>query len=74
VPGLALVFELFANDVIAQFDAFVTDEDGRTRNQLANFVLALAAKRTVKVFSVLVLTAGFIANIEMASVTIKSAA
>jgi hypothetical protein len=74
VPGLALVLELFADDVIAQFDAFVTDKDGRTRNQLADFVLALAAKRTIKELAVLVLTAGIITHMETASVTIKSVA
>ena len=41
-----LVF--LSDDVHAQLDAFVADEDGRSGNQLANFVLALAAKRAVK--------------------------
>ena len=72
VPGLAAVLELFANDVITQLDAFIADEDRRARDQLANFVLALAAKRTIKEFAVLVLTAGIIAHTVLASVSKKS--
>ena len=62
VTGFTRVLELLANDVVAQLDAFITNEYRRTRNQLANFVLGLAAKRTVKEFAVLVLTAGFVAH------------
>ena len=39
---------LFADDVHAQFDAFVTDEYCRTRNQLAYLMLAFATERAVK--------------------------
>jgi hypothetical protein len=69
VPGLARVLELFANDVIAKLNALVADKDGGSRNQLANFVLAFAAKRTIEEFAVLVLTAGFITHTGLASVT-----
>jgi hypothetical protein len=62
VAGLTGLLELLADDVVAQLDAFVTDEYGRARNQLADFVLGFAAKRTVEEFAVLVLTAGFIAH------------
>src|SRR5712664_3587412 len=41
-----LVF--LTDDVHAQFDAFVADEYGGTRDQFADFVLALAAERAVK--------------------------
>ena len=41
-------FVLFADDVHAELDAFVADENGRTRDQFANFVLALAAERTIQ--------------------------
>ena len=41
-------FALFADNVHAQLDTFITDEHGRARNQLANFVLALAAKRAIE--------------------------
>ena len=44
-PGfhkVALVF--LADDVHAEFDAFIADEDGRPGNQLADFMLALAAE------------------------------
>ena len=39
---------LLADDVHAQLDAFVADEDGRTGDQLADLVLALAAERAVE--------------------------
>ena len=39
---------LLADDVHAQFDAFVADEDRRPGNQLADLVLALAAERAVE--------------------------
>src|ERR1700726_1884089 len=39
---------LLADDVHAQLDAFVTNEDGRPGNELAHLVLALAAERAVE--------------------------
>ena len=39
---------LFADDLHAQLDAFIADEHRRTRNQLADLVLALAAERAVE--------------------------
>ncbi|MNN18569.1 hypothetical protein D3C81_1317810 [compost metagenome] len=39
---------LFTDDIHAQFDAFIADEHGRSRNQLADFVLALAAERAIQ--------------------------
>ena len=39
---------LLADDVHAQFDAFIADEYGRAGNQLADLVLALAAEGAVK--------------------------
>ena len=39
---------LLADDVHAQFDAFVADEHGRPGDQLADLVLALAAERAVE--------------------------
>ena len=41
-------FVLLANDVHAQLDALIADKYGRTRDKLANFVLALSAERAVK--------------------------
>lgn len=49
VAGLdhrGLVF--LTDDVHAQFDAFIADEDGRSGNQFPDFVLALSAERTIK--------------------------
>src|SRR6185436_14510466 len=42
------VLVLLADDVHAQLDAFIADEYGRARNQLADLMLALAAERAVK--------------------------
>ena len=39
---------LFADDVHAQLDAFIADEDGRAGDQLADLVLALSAERAVE--------------------------
>src|SRR6202023_912267 len=39
---------LLADDVHAQLDAFVADEDGRPGNELAHLVLALAAERAIE--------------------------
>ena len=39
---------LFADNIHAQFDAFITDEYRRPCNQLAHLMLALTAKATVK--------------------------
>src|SRR6186997_1577569 len=36
------------DDVVAQLDAFIADEDGRARDQLADLVLRLAAEAAVK--------------------------
>src|SRR5438874_2139810 len=41
-------FVLLADDIHAQFDALVANENGRTSNELAHFVLALAAERAVE--------------------------
>ncbi len=38
----------FTNDVHAKFNAFITDENGRTRDQLSHLMLAFAAKRAVE--------------------------
>ena len=39
---------LIADDVVAKFDALVANEYRRARNQLADFVLALSAKRAIQ--------------------------
>src|SRR3546814_7426358 len=40
--------DLFADDVVAQLDAFVADEHGRPGNQLADFMLRLAAEGAIE--------------------------
>ena len=41
----------FANDVVAQFYAFIADENAGTGNKFAHFVLALTAERAIKKLS-----------------------
>jgi hypothetical protein len=48
VTGCGLFFQFLADDVIAQFDAFIANEYARTRDQFADFVLALPAERAIK--------------------------
>ncbi len=38
---------VLANDIHAQFDAFIADEYGRSRDQLDHFMLRLAAERAI---------------------------
>jgi hypothetical protein len=45
-------FQLFADDVVAQFNAFITDVNTGARDQFANLVLAFAAERTIEYFAV----------------------
>jgi hypothetical protein len=40
-------FILLADDIHAKLNALVADEYGGTRNQLAHFMLALAAERAI---------------------------
>lgn len=40
--------DFLADDVVAQFDAFIADEYGGAGNQLADFMLRLAAEGAVK--------------------------
>ena len=39
---------LFANDIHAKFNAFITDEHGRAGNQLLHFMLAFSTERTIE--------------------------
>ncbi len=45
---ITALLKLFTNDIVAQLHALVTDVDGGTGYQLANFVLALAAEITME--------------------------
>ena len=44
------LLDFLADDVVAQLDAFIADEYRRPGNQLAHFVLALAAEGAIKKF------------------------
>ena len=46
--GAVLALGLLADDVVAELDALVADEHRRAGDQLAHFVLALAAERAVQ--------------------------
>src|SRR5690625_583630 len=50
--SLAGLLDFLADDVIAQVDALVADEDGRACDQLADFVLALATEGAVQQLAV----------------------
>jgi hypothetical protein len=43
----AVLFQFFPNDVVTQLDTLVADINAGAGNQLANFVLRLAAKGAV---------------------------
>src|SRR5690606_12542821 len=45
---LRLFLQFLADDVVAQLHAFIADEHARTRDQLAYFMLTLAAERAVE--------------------------
>ena len=46
--GMGLLLEFFADDVVAQLDAFIADEHAGARDQLAHLMLALAAEGAVQ--------------------------
>ena len=60
--ALGAVFELFTNDVVAELDAFVADKNRRTGNQLANFVLTLAAEGAVQQLAVVMPSASVLGH------------
>src|SRR5690606_30986843 len=53
---VAVFLDFLADDVIAQIHALITDEDRRARDQLADFVLALATERAVQQLAVVALS------------------
>ncbi len=57
---LGALFQLFANDVVAELYTLVADEHGRTGDELAYFVLALAAEGAVEELAVVVFSAGIV--------------
>ena len=64
VAGLfGAILELFADDVVAEFNALVADEHRGSRDEFADLVLAFAAERTVKKLAVVgAATAGFVTH------------
>src|SRR6516165_7927498 len=59
---LGAILELFADDVVAQLDAFVADEHGGAGDQLAHLVLALPAERAIEQLAVVVAAAGILTH------------
>jgi hypothetical protein len=58
----AAFLHFFANDVIAQIDAFIADEYGGTGDQLTHFVLAFATERAVQQFACVAAVLGVISH------------
>jgi hypothetical protein len=58
--ALGALFQLFANDVVAELYTLIADEHGRTGDELAYFVLALAAEGAVQQLAVVVFAAGIV--------------
>ena len=52
LPFAAGFLNFFANNVVAQINAFVADEHRRTRNELPHLVLAFATERAIKQLAV----------------------
>ncbi len=60
--ALGALLELFADDVVAQLDAFVADEYRRAGDELPNLVLALSAERAIQQFAVIMFAARIFAH------------
>src|SRR5690606_26431966 len=60
--ALGFLVELLTNDVVAELYALVADEYGRPGDELAHFMLALAAERAVQQLAVVRLAARIIAH------------
>src|SRR5690606_2503520 len=58
----SLLLHLLANDVVAQFDALVAYEDGRSGDQLAHFMLAFTAEGAVKELAVVSLAVSIVTH------------
>ena len=60
--GLVAAFlDLFTDDVIAEVDTLIADENRGARNQLAYFVLALAAESAVMKLAIVARGGGIVA-------------
>jgi hypothetical protein len=62
---------LFPYDVVAKLDALVADEDRRTGNQFADFMLAFATERAIEQFPVFALAAALIGHLKPSSLSAK---
>src|SRR5579883_134509 len=60
--ALGAIFQLLANDVVAELDAFVANEHGRAGDELADLMLALPAEGAVEELAVIVAAAGIITH------------
>ena len=57
----------FADNVVAQLNAFIADENGRSGDKLAHLMLALAAKGTIQQLFTLTVAPAFVAVIRHSS-------
>jgi hypothetical protein len=53
-PALAVGIEIFNKNVLTKLDAFIANMHGGAGNELAHFALALAAKRTRRMYRIVV--------------------
>ncbi len=60
--ALGALLELLADDVVAELDALVADEYGRSGDELPNFVLALSTEGAVQQLSVIMFAARIFAH------------
>src|SRR6185312_1177863 len=65
--ALGAILELLPDNVVAELDALVANEYGRSGDELSDFVLALPAERAVKQLAVVVTAAGIIAHLGSSS-------
>src|SRR5205085_10282866 len=59
---LGAILELLTDDVVAELDALVADKNRRTGDQLAHFVLTLAAEGAVQQLAVVVPSASVLGH------------
>ncbi len=63
ITALSLTFLHFlTNDVVAQINALIADKHGGAGNQLAHFMLALAAEGAIQQFAVVVTLPSYIGH------------
>src|ERR1700733_13093392 len=60
--ALGALFQLFADYVVAEFDAFVADENARAGDEVRNLVLTLSTERAIQQLAVIMFAARIFAH------------